>query len=103
MITGASSGLGKEIALEYSRREGVTLLLVARNKERLAQTQLECERNGAKVFLFICDISKEEECKYPSTHLGKFASRFHRQHRLLTSWSSTPGSMLTISSKTYNP
>jgi short-subunit dehydrogenase len=48
LITGASSGIGKALALLYAA-PGVTLLLVGRNTERLKETENLCRRKGAEV------------------------------------------------------
>ena len=46
-ITGASSGIGEAMALEYAKR-GVTLGLAARRKEKLEHIAQECLSLGAK-------------------------------------------------------
>ena len=51
LVTGASSGIGREIARELSRR-GWRLLLVARRRDQL----------GTPCRLYVCDISREENC-----------------------------------------
>ena len=43
LVTGASSGIGRAIAIECSRM-GATLFITARNKERLEETVAEIER-----------------------------------------------------------
>ena len=45
LILGASSGIGKEIALKYARR-GARLCIVARRKEVLASVLQECQTKG---------------------------------------------------------
>jgi NADPH:quinone reductase-like Zn-dependent oxidoreductase len=45
LILGASSGIGKEIALNYARR-GARLCIVARRKELLASVLQDCQTNG---------------------------------------------------------
>ncbi|CAG8526619.1 7517_t:CDS:1 [Ambispora gerdemannii] len=54
-ITGASSGIGEAIAVNYARK-GVTLGLLARNEERLRRVAQKCENKGANVAIYICDI-----------------------------------------------
>ena len=46
-ITGASSGIGAAMAVEYAKK-GATLGLAARRKEKLEQTAQECLNQGAK-------------------------------------------------------
>ena len=56
LITGASSGLGKAIALNYSNKD-ITLYLLGRNEERLFEVKKECENKGATVYTKIIDVS----------------------------------------------
>ncbi|CAG8504291.1 1973_t:CDS:10 [Acaulospora morrowiae] len=56
LITGASSGIGKAIALEYAK-PGITLGLLARSKERLDAVAKQCEDKGAKSEILCVDIS----------------------------------------------
>ncbi len=51
LVTGASSGLGKETAIVLSKL-GATLGLLARNEKRLKETLTLLEGNGHKVFPF---------------------------------------------------
>lgn len=63
VITGASDGIGKQVALKLAT-SGVSLALIARNEERLNQVKEECLSLGSpKVEYFVCDISKKEEVK----------------------------------------
>ncbi len=48
LITGASSGLGKALALTYAAND-VQLLLTGRNQHRLQEVKELCETKGAKV------------------------------------------------------
>ncbi|AWO01349.1 short chain dehydrogenase [Chitinophaga alhagiae] len=54
-ITGASSGLGEELALQLSR-ENARLILTARNAEALARVK---EQTGATCFLLPADLEKD--------------------------------------------
>jgi short-subunit dehydrogenase len=56
MITGASSGIGKEAALKVGAAEG-TLLLIARRRELLEETKSEIEGRGGVAHLYVCDLS----------------------------------------------
>lgn len=58
LITGASSGIGRDMAIELSKR-GYDLVLIARNKERLIELSEKIETN---VEIIQIDLSKEENC-----------------------------------------
>ena len=59
IVTGASRGIGKIIAIELAQR-GYNLMLVARNEARLSEVKAECETIGAKAVNCITDVTKEE-------------------------------------------
>ena len=46
-ITGASSGIGAQVAIEYARR-GAILGLAARREEKLIKIKQQCLDEGAK-------------------------------------------------------
>lgn len=48
VVTGASSGIGKQIALDFARR-GASLVIVARRAALLGEVADECRRAGAEV------------------------------------------------------
>jgi NAD(P)-dependent dehydrogenase (short-subunit alcohol dehydrogenase family) len=55
VLTGASSGIGRETALEFGRR-GATLVLAARNKEALDTLVAEVERLGGEAVAVPVDV-----------------------------------------------
>ena len=59
LITGASSGIGRDIAKELSKK-GYELILVARNLEKLNEVKEKLETNVETVSM---DISNPENCK----------------------------------------
>ena len=59
LVTGASSGIGRDIAKELSKR-GYDLILVARNVERLEEVKKQIQ---TKAEIISMDISKEENCE----------------------------------------
>jgi len=60
LITGATSGIGRALAVKYAA-PGVHLALTGRNAERLAATRAECERRGATVFAETIDVRSERQ------------------------------------------
>jgi NAD(P)-dependent dehydrogenase (short-subunit alcohol dehydrogenase family) len=59
VITGASSGIGRAAAIKIARAGGIPIL-VARNEEKLKETQTEIERSGGTAYTYSCDISDPE-------------------------------------------
>lgn len=60
LVTGASSGIGRDIARELSRR-GWRVLLAARRRERLAELSEEL-RTPSRIY--VCDLSQEHDCRW---------------------------------------
>eukprot|EP00764_Aduncisulcus_paluster_P012113 gnl/Carplike_NY0171/506_a692_1482.p1 GENE.gnl/Carplike_NY0171/506_a692_1482~~gnl/Carplike_NY0171/506_a692_1482.p1 ORF type:complete len:238 (-),score=-0.32 gnl/Carplike_NY0171/506_a692_1482:20-733(-) len=58
-ITGASSGIGKAVALEISV-EKAHLILSGRNRDALQKVADECEKNGSTVIIVPFDLGDEE-------------------------------------------
>lgn len=58
VITGASSGTGKAIALEFAAYQPL-LVLAARNIEPLLECAAECEALGAKVHCVVTDVTDD--------------------------------------------
>ncbi len=59
VITGASSGIGREIALEMAP-EGHSFFLIGRNRKRLEGVKKEVEALGGKAVIGMGDVSQEE-------------------------------------------
>ena len=58
LITGASSGLGREFALVLSEL-GYDIIAIARREDRLAELKKEIKTNYS---YFVCDLSDTKEC-----------------------------------------
>ena len=62
LITGASSGLGEEMARQLAFEHGANLILLARRKEKLEQLKVELEKDaGVKVKVLVADLSNLED------------------------------------------
>ncbi len=62
VVTGASSGIGREIAFELARKH-VDIILVARRLERLITLKSEIEEKYAvDVVCYPCDLTNENRC-----------------------------------------
>lgn len=59
-ITGASSGLGSALAVEYAA-PGVTLLLHGRDDARLGKVAADCTLRGARVVCCIADLKATDD------------------------------------------
>ena len=65
LITGASSGIGKDMAKIFASK-GYDLVLVARDEEKLKEVKneiLEIEKDKVKIQIISMDLSNEENCK----------------------------------------
>lgn len=60
VITGASSGLGKQMATAFAN-QGADLVIMARRLERLNELKEELEKTGVKVLPVKCDVTNTEE------------------------------------------
>jgi NAD(P)-dependent dehydrogenase (short-subunit alcohol dehydrogenase family) len=59
VITGASSGIGKVVALKVAQAGGIPIL-VARGKDKLEDTRAEIEARGGRAHVYGCDLSDME-------------------------------------------
>jgi short-subunit dehydrogenase len=65
IITGASDGIGAEIARQLAAREGnaAVLVLAARSREKLEAVAVQCESSGAQTLVVPMDIADEPQCR----------------------------------------
>ena len=65
VITGASEGIGAELARQWAQRgrAEVALVLAARNLERLEAVAGECRALGAQVLVQRCDVGVQADCE----------------------------------------
>ncbi len=61
-VTGASSGIGRAIALEFASK-GSKLLIAARNEQKLEEVAELIKAKGAEVVTVRADVSVEADCK----------------------------------------
>ena len=74
LVSGASKGLGKAMALALSA-QGATVALVSRNREKLEEVKNEITLSGGKAAVFLADVAREEDVRRleneVSAQLGK--------------------------------
>src|SRR5690349_13424167 len=70
VVTGASSGIGKAIALALGA-EGAQLCLVARRRELLEESAKQAAKRGSQARVFPMDLTKDEEIQGLGQQLQK--------------------------------
>ena len=62
VITGASDGIGAEVALQLAP-ERPRLVLAARSAEKLATVRQQCKERGAEAIDIAVDVAREQDCR----------------------------------------
>ena len=62
LITGASSGIGRELAHQLAAK-GAWLALAGRNVEHLEAAKTECESRGGRAIAIPTDVSQPDQCE----------------------------------------
>jgi short-subunit dehydrogenase len=62
IVTGASSGIGKELALQLAG-QGAKLFLAARSADRLEEVAAECRSKGSEAVAVPTDVTEKEQCR----------------------------------------
>ena len=70
LITGASSGIGRAIALALAEH-GVSTALFARRKERLEEVAEKASKTGSRASIFVVDLSDPAETGTAVTHAAE--------------------------------
>ncbi len=70
MITGASKGLGRTMALALSEA-GANIALVSRDREKLDSVRDEVSKLGGKAQVFVADVRDESSIKQLETEVSK--------------------------------
>ena len=60
LVTGASSGIGKEVAKRFAK-EGALVILTARNLDKIKEVQKEIEKNNGNVESYSMDITNRNQ------------------------------------------
>ena len=62
LITGASSGIGRESAIQFAKL-GANIVLVARRKDKLVQVADELKKFNITTLICQCDVAKKDQVK----------------------------------------
>ena len=79
ILTGASSGIGRAVALQLAEQEA-WLALAARDVDRLEQAAAECGQRGGRVMAVKTDVAIESECR---NLIDRTASEYGRVDTLI--------------------
>ena len=63
LVTGASRGIGRAIALEFAQNGADIAIVYAGNTEKAEETKRDCESFGVKAGAYRCDVSDYNEVK----------------------------------------
>ena len=62
VVTGASQGLGKNVAQKLAKLEAI-VVLIARTEQLLQQVKQDIKKAGGKAEYFVCDIRDRKQIK----------------------------------------
>ena len=74
LITGASSGIGREIAIEFAK-EKATVILTARSADRLEETAQHVRSAGGRALTVTADLKDELAIKHLATPPTKTSAK----------------------------
>ena len=66
VITGASSGLGKQMSLAFAK-QGANLVILARRIERLEELKKDLEEQGVRCLAIKCDVTSTDDVNSAAT------------------------------------
>lgn len=70
VVTGASQGIGEEIAKKFAEfRPNIKLFLLARSEDNLKRVTTECQKLGADTHYFVCDVTQEKEVNHVANEI----------------------------------
>ena len=99
VVTGASSGLGKDAALAYAK-EGANVCVLARRVEKIESLAKEIEELGVQSIALKCDVTNEEEVK---NAVEKIVDKFGKIDILLNNAGvAVGGGVETLSEEDWN-
>lgn len=63
LITGASRGIGRAIALKLSNEGAAIAAIYCGSEEKARELKAEIDKNGGKINIYKCDVSNFSECE----------------------------------------
>ena len=63
IITGASMGIGRELAFQFAK-QGAWMALAARNAEKLEEVSQQCRQRGGRSISIPTDVAYQAQCQY---------------------------------------
>lgn len=69
IITGASQGIGAEIAKKFSSIKDAVIILLARSEPNLKLVANECRELGAEAHYFVCDVTDSAQINKVTTEI----------------------------------
>lgn len=63
IITGASSGIGRALALELAKVQA-SIVLAARSEDDLREIAVRCREKGARALVVPTDVAEKEQCRH---------------------------------------
>ena len=80
VITGATSGIGRETALEFARA-GANVVIAGRRKERLHRLVRDIESAGQQALSVVTDVADQAQVDHLTHGSGVWLERaFYRRH-----------------------
>jgi NAD(P)-dependent dehydrogenase (short-subunit alcohol dehydrogenase family) len=62
VVTGASQGIGAEVAKAFAKnKKDNVVLLLARSEEKLKDITKACQKLGSDAYYFVCDVTKDKQ------------------------------------------
>ena len=69
LITGASSGIGRQAAFDFAKNNAQTVIIVSRSKSNLEDLENDLKNNyNSEIIAYPCDVSKKIDVE----KMGKF-------------------------------
>lgn len=99
LITGASQGIGRAVAVAFAGEPDARLALVSRNEKLLDETRALCRELGAEAEIFVCDVTDESEVERVAAEIR---SRWGTPDVLVNNAGIfAPGSVMEMSVQTF--